>query len=103
MSRGAFLYYAEGDTPRLRFEVENQDVSGWSATLRLRREDSRLIERAGTIDGDGSSGVFFFQFEDGDLMTGCHRMQIDVIDAVMRVRSYPSKAFITVIVRESAL
>ncbi len=101
MSRGGTLFLVENDQARLRCELENQDITGFTFLFRLRRDDASLVEIIGAIE-DAEGGVFFFDFGPGDLRPGCHVAEVTIVDPTGVRRSYPSDESLTVLVREAA-
>lgn len=61
--------WTEGDTlPQLPLVVPDEDITGWTITLQLRRP-SDVIEKTATIT-DGPTGQFVFSWAATDLVAG---------------------------------
>lgn len=94
------LYYVDTDElPLLTFEYEDQDLADFaSIVLRVRRPDGRLVEIAATID-DAPSGMFHFEFAEGDLQAGNHEAEVRFVDLSGKSETMPADAPIAIIVR----
>lgn len=92
--------YVEGDLqPDLVFELTGQDLAQFaSITLRVRRDDGKLIARAATVD-DAAAGKFHFSWAAGDLVRGRHAMEIEFVSLGGSNLTIPSRAPILLDVR----
>lgn len=63
--------YTEGDTLPIftRTYEGGEDITGWTITLQMRREDETLLTKTATIT-DGVAGEYQFTFAAADLIEG---------------------------------
>lgn len=94
------LRLVEGDLePTLSFELAGQDLADYaSITMRVRRDDGKLLSRAAVID-DAPNGLFHFEWQAGDLVRGRHRMEIEFVSLGGGNFTIPSRAPILLDVR----
>ena len=79
------LKFVEGDLlPWIEIEWENEDISGYSILLHVRKPNGTKFSKAAVIDDAnvGGEGTAFFHFEwsAGDLVFGDSKAEIEIFD-----------------------
>lgn len=99
-SKVTLLYVEDDRLPDLSFEFEGVNLVIYaSITLRIKREDGKLITSTGVVD-DAAAGLGHFEFLAGDLIEGNHLAEIRTVRlADTKPETYPSDQPINFIVR----
>lgn len=97
------LHYVVTDVTSLPFAFAKDgsavDLGNYNAiTLRLRRCDGTLIEKALTVD-DAPNGLGHFAFISGDLIPGLHKGEVKFQTSAGGKDTFPKDAPILILVR----
>lgn len=88
------------DGPPLTFQLEGVDVTGWSASAFIRREQGDLVTLTGAITA-ALTGEFAFPFAAGDLsVAGEHELEFQLTDNLGDKQTWPQDKALLLVVRE---
>lgn len=89
MSNAIIRGFVSGDLlPWISVEWSDQDMTGYSAVLRVQKPTGECFARAAVFDNAGV-GRFHFEWLAGDLVSGTSKAEIEITDPFARNETWP--------------